>query len=531
MDSESVSVEQVHIRCPDCGQRFRVGADLKGRMVECGGCMRRFKVEDDTYKTKKFYPGEKLDTNLMKFGKNPHLEIRQLSSMPVVSYNVAPDPSAYEPTPLARIMVGIVGCVIMLVVMLMLFLGAKQGGLLDGVTTSRRLVMALLTAVLGAAMIIYANPRARIKASFFALLGAVILIIVPFIFKQGSSAMLPTTAEAVIEKNELKENVEKIDPQKKIEDLKSLVGYSPIDAAIKEKGPNVNVQGVWLKDIKKIHTALVVDFLIRIAGANSDSHLYPRVDGSFLMVLVDSRLSLDLLAEECSRLGQIDVVEKDLNLLMITVENNKFTEQPIVQLNDNKNDDFYARNYIELESVDLNRVNRALLRLSTTNAYVLRADIVKRIISLLNNPDLELLNNASKALFRWSDGKDHAVEAIAKATKDWHKKNQTFPLESIKFLVKWNHPEVFSMLDEMWLKEPVKWEEIYAQGSSVAEDYITKHINKSDLEHRISAARILGKVGTSKSISLLQDAIATTNDGELKVSYKNAIESIQYRSK
>ena len=63
---------QLQIRCPNCGQRFKVGEDLRGKLVECGSCEQRFRVNDEVVlRTKKFYPGEaKRDASLDRFAKN-----------------------------------------------------------------------------------------------------------------------------------------------------------------------------------------------------------------------------------------------------------------------------------------------------------------------------------------------------------------------------------------------------------------------------------------------------------------------------
>ncbi len=60
------------IRCPMCGQRFKVAEDLRGRTVECGGCEHRFRINDDVVvRGKKFYPGERKDPSLNRFQRVP----------------------------------------------------------------------------------------------------------------------------------------------------------------------------------------------------------------------------------------------------------------------------------------------------------------------------------------------------------------------------------------------------------------------------------------------------------------------------
>jgi len=60
------------IRCPSCGQRFKVGDDLRERTVECGGCEHRFRIIDEVIvRGKKFYPGERKDQRLNRFHRVP----------------------------------------------------------------------------------------------------------------------------------------------------------------------------------------------------------------------------------------------------------------------------------------------------------------------------------------------------------------------------------------------------------------------------------------------------------------------------
>ena len=60
------------IRCPSCGQRFKVEEDLRERTVECGGCEHRFRINDEVIvRGKRFYPGERKDPRLNRFHRVP----------------------------------------------------------------------------------------------------------------------------------------------------------------------------------------------------------------------------------------------------------------------------------------------------------------------------------------------------------------------------------------------------------------------------------------------------------------------------
>ena len=67
------TLNQLQIRCPNCGQRFKVSEDLRGKLVECGSCEQRFRVNDEVIlRSRKFYPGEsKRDVSLDRFARAP----------------------------------------------------------------------------------------------------------------------------------------------------------------------------------------------------------------------------------------------------------------------------------------------------------------------------------------------------------------------------------------------------------------------------------------------------------------------------
>ena len=69
------------IRCPSCGQRFKVEDDLRDRTVECGGCEHRFKINDETIvRGRKFYPSEKKPRGLQTFKRAISSEVNTLLS-------------------------------------------------------------------------------------------------------------------------------------------------------------------------------------------------------------------------------------------------------------------------------------------------------------------------------------------------------------------------------------------------------------------------------------------------------------------
>ncbi len=113
------------IRCPSCGQRFKVGEDLRGRTVECGGCEHRFRINDEVIvRGKKFYPGERKDSKLNRFQRVPLAMAPEAGGLTPIRYAEAPDPTAFEPASPQRVIAGVIGVVGMVFMALLLMFGA-----------------------------------------------------------------------------------------------------------------------------------------------------------------------------------------------------------------------------------------------------------------------------------------------------------------------------------------------------------------------------------------------------------------------
>ncbi len=518
---------QIQIRCPKCAQRFRVGPELKGRMVECGACEFRFRVDEESLvKNRKFYPGEKKDPTLIRYSRQPHLEVAAPPQMMIAEYTAAPDVERFEPTPLGKIIVGLVGGAVMAITLLILITGGSSNGFLDGVTTDRRMIIAVFAAVVGASMIIYANPRTRAKAIVFALIGAAALIGAPLYFKEGAKELIGQTSNVNIIKAPLIINQGPSDAA----ELKETVGYGPMETAILEAGQNGRVVGIWLRGLLSSNSELVKTYMMRVSGASESSHLYPRVDQNYLLVLINPVLNLEELALECERMGKVDQTVPELHLIEATVNNALFAEQPIAKLSDKTDGAFYQLNLHELQGMDIRRVNQALLRLSLAEPVQSRDDIIKRMKELAVMSDREMLTNLARALTEWSNGKDEAPEVMMKAAARVYKLEKKLSVEVVSFLTKWQQPEIYPILEELWTEDPTTWEEIFMKSGPMAESHIINHLMTGENRQRMSAAKIASRVGSDAAINALEEALKTTNDLELQTSFQNALEAIKQRN-
>ena len=98
MPSSSPDDSLLLIRCPSCGQRFKVGEDLRERTVECGGCEHRFRINDEVIvRGRKFYPSERKNPGLNRFHRIPLPGGESMIGVQPVRYGNMPDPAVLEP--------------------------------------------------------------------------------------------------------------------------------------------------------------------------------------------------------------------------------------------------------------------------------------------------------------------------------------------------------------------------------------------------------------------------------------------------
>ena len=522
------------IRCPTCGQRFKVGEDLRGRTVECGACEHRFRIGDEVIvRGKKFYPGERRDPTLDRFHRVPLAMTPATAPVPAMRYTAPPDPVALEPASPLRTLAGVVGGVILVVMALLLMFGASRGGALDGIATPQRLIMAGFVGLLGAGLLVYANPRARMKALVFGLLGTLSLLALPFFFTVGSVPLESNPLET-----DLTEEMQVSPPSAETQDpaagLRNLIGTRPLDdeiARLANEGSDNKAVGLWLRNLRETNRLLLRDYLLRTAKADPQSHYYPRGNGDFLMVLTGISLSLDEVAGIASAIGTVESIHPEISVVEVRVNNECFVPGPIDKLTDREHPAFYELNKRELESIDPDRVSKAVRRLADAEPKIYRADITRKLIALLKEPWVDFKQDVCKALGVWSETPGPAGEAALEEAQRMLAANANvrMPEEIISLVVKEKIPGVVPVLDELWSRDVSRWEALYGDVGAGAEETMLRRFPTAEGSQRHSAVRILGRVGTSKSVPALEEALAGA-DPELKVLIEKAVASIRQRA-
>lgn len=520
------------IRCPSCGQRFKVGEDLRGRTVECGGCEQRFRINDGVIvRGRKFYPGERRNSRLSHFQRVPLAVAPPVIGTATIRYAEPPDPATFEPASPQRIMAGVLGVMAIAAMALLLILGADRGGALDGITTMNRLIMGCFSGLLGTALLVYANPRARVKATTIGIAASVGLISLPLIFTGGSTS-LPQQATDTIDTVLPTDGT--LDPNSEIteiNELRRLIGTDPLVAEIERlaaTGSPLKALGLWLRDMREHNRFLVKDYILRTTGADLQSHFYPRDHGNFLMVVTGINLTLDQMAAIAGELGSVENTYPELSVIEVKVNNQNFVEGAIEKLTDRSNPAFYDLNKRELESIDLERVERAVKRLADAEPSLYRSDITRKLISLLDTPGVKFKGDICRAITVWAEDYQQAAAVALKQAQDMLANRVTIPEELISLIVKTKNPDILPILAELWHQNPNHWESFIAAVGEPAEATAIELFLSATGSHRHSAVRLLGLVGATNSLRVLNETKAG-DDPELGVLLENSIRAIRAR--
>ncbi|MEI6819740.1 MAG: hypothetical protein WCL19_09080 [Verrucomicrobiota bacterium] len=523
---------QLLIRCPSCKQRFKIGQDLRDRNVECGACDHRFNIHGDVIvRGPKSYPGEREAIALNCYQRVPLPAEDHSVAMEEKRYGVIPGPAILEPISPQRVIAGSLGVALMVMMGLLLMFGNAPGGMLYGMVFTSRIIMAVFTGLLGVGLLVYANPHARIKSGLLALCLAAALVSTPFVFREGSdiqhgdglnSSSLPPLATTAISKETEVPGVL---------GLRNQIGTGPLVAENKklsDSGTGKHAIGLWLRGMGASHRFLVRDYILRVSGADSSSHYYPRDGGDYLLVVTGITQSIGELADLTSRLGKVDHLYPELAVIEMRVNQALFVEQAIDILSNRQDPNFYRLNKEELESIDLDRVKRAVQRLAEVEPKVYRSDISGKLISLLGEDGLDFYDGICRALVVWTLEPGPASAAALNRVKKLLDSNNIVPPEIISLIVKEKDLGVIPFLDRLWFKSPSDWESLYADLGPPIETTVIQRFPETQGMTRHSAVRVLGRVGSAESLPVLANA-AGKADPELKVLLDKAEKSIRTR--
>lgn len=513
----------MQIRCPGCAQKFKVESHLLGKLVECGNCERQFRVEEQVItKPERVFPGEKKRSQLQQFSKNPP-KPTALAAATVAQ----PIPGPGAGISFLRLLAGMLGLLIILITGALFFIPVTFA--LASLEVAGRFAAVAAAALLATGCFLLADPGNRQRALLLGFAGFVVMLVLPFAVPLPAAETLDALAVGLAASDEVRE-------QSAAEALEEM-GYGVVErtraeqrAAHGEEAAG-QVVAIWLRGIKEVSKVEVKDFLIRVSDANFSSHLYPRRNGDFLMVLEGVQISFTGLQQQCLRLGKLGRIFVAERTIEVIVGDELDSDKSVMELANVNDPAFYALNLRELESIDQNRASRAAERLAAVAPQKFRPDILRRLIQLLSEGDAVFKGHVAAALCVWSEPGDVAADAAMRAVESLMlKEEKVVPESLVRLLLLKQEPAILPILDELWRADPLTWERVYAEGGPMAEGQILAGIEKADPSLRKSAVLILSRLGSAKSLPVLRTSLATEPDQDLQLAMKKAIAAIEERA-
>lgn len=498
------------------------------RVVECGGCDTQFRVtEEIVVQSKKVYPGEKTEPELNRFRRIPSSSIGAPAGMQTINYADFNHPEQLGPASPQRIIAGAFGVIIMLFGAMLLFISTKPNSPLGGMPFEKKLLVAGFTSVLGFVFLLYANPLARFKAAFFGLVLAAGVFAIPFYIRE--TAIAPGKKPYVANPSDPKDTGETVvDPIQALRERFLLQPLENEQMRLTASSSNKKVYGIYLTELLDRNKLTARDYLVRETRASMSSHPYPRNRNNYLLVLTEVRMGFEEVATVAGTLGKVTETHPEISLMVVQVDNDHFVASPTEKLNDTNHPSFYELNLLELESIDLNRVQQAVERLADSDAKLLRSDINANLNRLLKKTDLKFHDSIARALLKWTD--DPApTAAIALKTLNYYVLQKTSPPEHlVRLVANYKDPAAIPTIISVWKTNTVLWDKEMVKFGSLAELAVLEKINTEQAPLHRAVIKMLGEIGTGLSLPELRKAL-TAEDPEIRLLAERAIQLIEQR--
>jgi hypothetical protein len=314
------------------------------------------------------------------------------------------------------------------------------------------------------------------------------------------------------------------------EALKTRIGTIPLDAENKRlglEGSRKKAVGIWLHGLRESNRLLVRDYMIRVTGADASSHGYPRDNGDYLFIVSGTNQTPEDVAPLAAVFGKVDQIYSDLSVVEVSANNDNFVEGPIERLSKKDDPEFEALNKRELDSIDLDRVKRAVQRLAGAEPKAYRTDISRRLLQLLGDDAVEFKSAICGALIVWSDKPGSAGDVAYKLAERLLARREPVPPEVIGLLIKEKNMKVIPIVESLWARDPLEWEGAYGDIGNAAEATLLARFVSMSGTMRSSAVRILRRIGGAASLEVL--ATTSAADPELKALISQAQVAIQAR--
>lgn len=436
-------------------------------------------------------------------------------------------PSAVGPASPQRVLAGLLGGGVMIFTGLILIFSGERTGAFSAVSPGNKLIIAAFVALIGLTLLIYANPRARLKAAFFGALLAAGLISTPFFFK-GQPLTSNTPGSPIPDLEKPISPVEEIDTEA---DLRERFTTKPLEdeqARMESLSNEKKAFGIYLTNLVPRNIYTVRDYLIRDAEAGPSSHPFPRDDGHYLMILTEVSKEFDEVARIAGRLGETEETHENIGIIVVRVNNDQFEVGSAEKLNNPQDPAFYALNQYELGNIDLDRVERAVERLANSEPKIFRSDISKKLVEIMTQPGVDFHDALSKALMKWAEEPGPAGEAALIVIRKRVAAGDPVPESLVALAAKEEIGEAIPLVNELWLQTPGLWESQFAKFGTAIEPLLLAQLDTEEAPLQRSAIKLLEKCGTAESLPALRKLVDSKN-AEVRVLTERAITAINAR--
>lgn len=482
-------------------------------------------MDEVVVQKEKFYPGEKSEGNLDRFGRNSVSSASQVAFQQA-HYQTDVHAERVGPQRPRRTVATMAGVSLMsLVIIIFLLAGGKEGAMRDMETVNRYILVGF-TALVGGALVLYGKANNRSLGVLLALVFGAILVVLPIIFPANpiSASVEPITPVL----SSTGDDTFFINEENKQAQYLVEIGYDPVSDAL-GKYPANQVVAIFLRNASATVRAKIGAYLYEATDKLSREIIYERgEDGkNGLLLLVDQKKNIDEIAALCARFGRLEKVDRKLRVIDVVVESSKIIKLDPYKTLDRNSIDYQLQNLRALKSIDpVERMN-AVKRLADSEPKARRHDIAEELVSMLPKSTTDLQLAIIKALKTWSKPGEGAEPVVFAAVKEIHKQGEV-DKTAMEFLVTRGVEGCEVILYELWQKDPAVWSDIMIQLGEGAQMLLLPKIKEMDLPLLVAASSIIGKVGTVDFIPYLE-AETESKDEQGKKSLQAAIDEIKKR--
>ena len=509
-----------------------------GRMVECGGCEHRFQFAQEVIirSREKTYVGDIRRPGIQGVAKVPKTNPAPVS-FEAIQYEASASAADVNPLSPQRKVSLFVGASVIVLGVLIFVLGSEQGGLLQGIGKSKRLVIGGFLALVGAGFIVW-GTRKKKAGWVFGGVGGVVVMILAFVTPVYHTVD-PAIANAAIKPlaTQIERTIERKQKVATAEEMMALIGYGPVEKAMAthttaDREGSERVIALWIPDMEERFKFQIQKYLERILELEERPSYLRRRSGS-LFIVGGVELGLEEIMAVVEKFGTVNEVYPEIRLITMSLNGDRFlgvSRELLEKLTDPTHQAFYVRNLQELNHIDINRVADAAQRLAAAEPKRFRKEIAIRLKELIGEQaDAEFKGIVAQALTVWSEPGDGVDLIVARSISELIGEGEDVPRSMIDFLIKRQSPTVIPLVENLWTNDPQTWESAMVDIGTAGQESVAQKLDSGSRAVQFSAVNILKRVGTSESVPALRALKAQIGDEEMQLKIEDAIKSIQQR--